>query len=132
MTTALKLEHGRCEEAEDLVQECALRGWAGFEKFDHRQPFENWIYKLMLNIYARAPRARREVSLESLEGTPDEPLDNGARAEGSFALEDSIDRMRPRTRSAIKRILAGAPETGSFEREVRARARRELSRILLA
>jgi len=65
--TALRLTRNR-EDAEDLVQEAALRAFRSFGTFQSGSNFNAWFFKILVNcFYARHRKQRPEASLEVLE-----------------------------------------------------------------
>ncbi|MBQ0104480.1 MAG: sigma-70 family RNA polymerase sigma factor [Armatimonadetes bacterium] len=69
---------GNREDAEDLCQETFLRAMRFFDSYDQREPFENWLYKIMANVSIDMHRRgfayrNPNMCLFSL----DQPLQNG-------------------------------------------------------
>ena len=57
---------GSREEAEDIVQNAAIRAWKSFDSFEAGTHFRAWFLKIVVNLALNAKRdaARRPVSLE--------------------------------------------------------------------
>jgi len=55
-------------DAEDLVQEAAMRAFSGFDTFEQGTNFKAWFYRVMMNCfskkYRRNQRAPKQVSLD--------------------------------------------------------------------
>jgi RNA polymerase sigma-70 factor, ECF subfamily len=65
--TALRLTRNR-EDAEDLVQEAALRAFRSFATFQAGTNFSAWYFRILMNcFYARSRKARPESSLDGLD-----------------------------------------------------------------
>ena len=80
--TALRLARNR-EDAEDLVQEAALRAFRSFGTFRPGSNFSAWFFKIFVNcFYARHRTRRSEASLDGLEDTHEPWLHEGATSGG--------------------------------------------------
>src|SRR5262249_56133760 len=62
-------------EAEDIVQECYLRAFAGLSEFRGEARLSTWLTRIVINeAYGRLRRRRGTTDLESIEAThPMEP-----------------------------------------------------------
>ncbi len=58
---------GNSTEAKDLAQETLVKVFCAFKRYQPSLPFENWIYRIMLNSYIDKLRKRRHMKIESLE-----------------------------------------------------------------
>jgi RNA polymerase sigma-70 factor (ECF subfamily) len=69
--TALRLTRS-APDAEDLVQEAALRAWRAFDSFDPGSNFKAWFVRILTNAYLNQYRkAKREGIPVDLEDTPE-------------------------------------------------------------
>lgn len=68
---------GSWDEADDAVQETYLRGWRGWEAFEHRASVRTWLHGIATNVCLNAVRDRARRALPSGLGGPsgddDEP-----------------------------------------------------------
>lgn len=71
---------GSLQDAEDLTQETLLRAWRGFERFEGRASFRNWLYRIATNTCLNALAKRATVSrvLPESYGPPTVALPEGA------------------------------------------------------
>jgi RNA polymerase sigma-70 factor, ECF subfamily len=60
---------GSLHDADDALQETALRSWRGLDRYEARAPFRAWLYRIATNVSLRALE-RRARSPEPLD--PDE------------------------------------------------------------
>jgi RNA polymerase sigma-70 factor, ECF subfamily len=56
------------QDAEDAVQDAALRGWRRIETFDSRRPFKGWWFAILRNCCIDALRRAKTRATENLEG----------------------------------------------------------------
>jgi RNA polymerase sigma-70 factor (ECF subfamily) len=61
---------GNHADAEDIVQEAFLRAYRFFDRYNRDMPFENWLYRIISNVYIDEIRKRPKVRMQSL----DQPL----------------------------------------------------------
>jgi RNA polymerase sigma-70 factor, ECF subfamily len=71
---------GNSADAEDLTQETFLKAYRFFSKYRRDMPFENWLYRIMSNVFVDTIRRRPKVPIRSL----DEPV---RQEEGETTLE---------------------------------------------
>jgi len=62
---------GNSTEAKDLAQETLVKVCCAFKKYQPSLPFENWLYRIMLNAYIDKLRKRQRMKVESLEIKPE-------------------------------------------------------------
>lgn len=55
---AIRLCHNR-EDAEDLTQEAFLRAYRAFDRFHNERPIENWLMRILQNVFFDARRRSR-------------------------------------------------------------------------
>jgi RNA polymerase sigma-70 factor, ECF subfamily len=55
-------------DAEDAVQDAALRGWQRIDTFDARRPFKGWWFAILRNCCVDILRRAKTRAAESLEG----------------------------------------------------------------
>jgi RNA polymerase sigma-70 factor (ECF subfamily) len=73
---------GNHSDAEDLVQEAFVRAYRFFDRYNRQMPFENWLYRIISNVFIDEIRKRPKARLQSL----DQPLPN-CHGEGEVRLE---------------------------------------------
>lgn len=71
---------GNHADAEDLAQEAFVRAFRFFGNYRRDWPFDNWLYKIMSNLFVDDLRRRPKARLQSL----DQPLDLGGSREEVF------------------------------------------------
>jgi RNA polymerase sigma-70 factor (ECF subfamily) len=64
---------GNHADAEDLTQEAFLRAYRFFDRYNRQMPFENWLYRIISNVFIDELRKRPKVKSHSL----DQPLMTG-------------------------------------------------------
>jgi RNA polymerase sigma-70 factor (ECF subfamily) len=110
---------GSWTDAEDCVQEVALRAWRGLARFEGRSSARSWLYRIATNACLTARRARARRSLPELEAAPAgppppieearwiEPMPDDAEAvassrqEVSLAFLVALQHLAPRQRAAL-------------------------------
>lgn len=115
---ALKFTRNR-DEAEDLVQETALKAFRFQDKYDPSQPFRNWCMRIMQNIRLdNVRRAKRRVQTDSIEDfveglsldIPDDARCFTDYVDGSVVADNLLslmDRVTPLGKSAITLLAQG-------------------------
>src|SRR5258708_39250306 len=63
---------GNHADAEDLTQEAFLRAFRFFDRYNREMPFENWLYRIISNVFIDELRRRPKAKSQSL----DQPLPN--------------------------------------------------------
>ena len=71
---------GNNADAEDLTQDTFLKAFRFFANYNRSMPFENWLYRIMSNIFVDWLRRRPKAQIRSL----DEPI---RAEEGEIALD---------------------------------------------
>ncbi|MDQ2687289.1 MAG: sigma-70 family RNA polymerase sigma factor [Armatimonadota bacterium] len=71
---------GNNADAEDLTQEAFVRAFRFFGNYRRDWPFDNWLYKIMSNLFVDDLRRRPKARLQSL----DQPLDLGGRSDDVY------------------------------------------------
>ena len=110
--TALRLT-GEAADAEDLVQEAALRAFQAFHQYRPGTNFRAWFFRILLNcFYASRRRRRPETSLDALQEAP--PLylysrtaEAGLHAPGRDPAREVLDRIAGEDAA---RAVAALPE----------------------
>jgi RNA polymerase sigma-70 factor (ECF subfamily) len=94
---------GDSMEAEDVVQETMLRAYRSLRRYEERQQFRSWLFRILVN------RCRTAAVRNRARQRRDEAYDVDGRATGDTA--DAID-----LRSRLARALAGldAPHREAF------------------
>ncbi|MBP6965069.1 MAG: sigma-70 family RNA polymerase sigma factor [Armatimonadetes bacterium] len=99
---------GNSADADDLTQDTFLKAYRFFGNYNRSMPFENWLYRIMSNIFVDWLRRRPKAYIRSL----DEPIrqDEGEvtlevpdRAEGpeAIALSGELDAKMQAALSTI-------------------------------
>ncbi len=73
---------GNHADAEDLTQEAFLRAYRFFDRYNRAMPFENWLYRIISNVFIDELRKRPKAKCHSL----DQPLPN-ANSESEIRIE---------------------------------------------
>ncbi len=73
---------GNHADAEDLTQEAFLRAYRFFDRYNRQMPFENWLYRIISNVFIDEMRRRPGIKAHSL----DQPL-TGGNVESELCLE---------------------------------------------
>jgi RNA polymerase sigma-70 factor, ECF subfamily len=110
--TALRLSGNR-EDAEDLVQEAALRAFRGFPSFTPGTNFRAWFFRILVNCFYGSCRKRRpEDSLSELDDSHQLLLYTRSHAAGlisagSDPVRATLDRV---AEEDVGRALEALPE----------------------
>ena len=75
---------GNHADAEDLTQEAFVRAFRFFGNYRRDWPFDNWLYKIMSNLFVDDLRRRPKAHLQSL----DQPLDLSGSGEVYLEIPD--------------------------------------------
>lgn len=95
----------------DLVQEILAQAWCAFPRYDPRQPFPTWMYRVALNVAISAFRSERRRTRTIIAG--DEVLlhlsaDDAPAADERLAeMYACIARLRPLERAIVLLHLDG-------------------------
>src|SRR5438105_11884382 len=73
---------GTHADAEDLTQEAFIRAYRFFDRYNRSMPFENWLYRIISNVFIDELRKRPKAKAQSL----DQPLASGS-ADSDVRLE---------------------------------------------
>ena len=76
---------GNHADAEDLTQEAFVRAFRFFGNYRRDWPFDNWLYKIMSNLFVDDLRRRPKAHLQSL----DQPLDLSGTGDVFLEIPDS-------------------------------------------
>ncbi len=71
---------GNHADAEDLTQDTFLKAYRFFANYNRSMPFDNWLYRIMSNMFVDWLRRRPKVHIRSL----DEPV---LQEDGEIALD---------------------------------------------
>ncbi len=58
---------GNREAAEDLTQEAYLRAYRSFDRYNRSLPFENWLFRILTNLFVDSLRRRPKQQPLSLD-----------------------------------------------------------------
>ena len=75
---------GNHADAEDLTQEAFLRAYRFFDRYNRQMPFENWLYRIISNVFIDEVRKRPKAKTHSL----DQPIANGGETDVRLELPD--------------------------------------------
>jgi RNA polymerase sigma-70 factor, ECF subfamily len=104
---------GSLHDADDALQETALRAWRGLEGYEPRAPFRAWLYRIATNACFRAieRRARQPEPLDPgeaeiasfLQPYPDRLLEGAVEERESIGLAfvSVMQLLPPRQRAAL-------------------------------
>lgn len=76
---------GNNADAEDLTQEAFVRAFRFFGNYRRDWPFDNWLFKIMSNLFVDDLRRRPKAHVQSL----DQPLDLSGSGEVYLEIPDS-------------------------------------------
>lgn len=110
--TALRLTRNR-DDAEDLVQEAAVRAFKAFATFQKGTNFKAWFFRILTNLfYERHRRAQREPVRTDLEDAADLYLYGQSEALGLRArAEDPAELVMGKlTEEDIGRAIESLPD----------------------
>ena len=103
---------GNHADAEDLTQEAFVRAFRFFGNYRRDWPFDNWLYKIMSNLFVDSLRRKPKARAQSL----DQPLDLGGRSEDVFLeipdVQSNPERMvmSQELDENIQRALSSLPQ----------------------
>ena len=103
---------GNHADAEDLTQEAFVRAFRFFGNYRRDWPFDNWLYKIMSNLFVDGLRRKPKARSQSL----DQPLDMGGRSEDVFLeipdVQSNPERMvmSQELDENIQRALSALPQ----------------------
>jgi RNA polymerase sigma-70 factor (ECF subfamily) len=81
---------GNHADAEDLTQEAFVRAYRFFGRYRRDWPFDNWLYKIMTNLFVDNLRRKPKSKVQSL----DQPLEYGNKSDDLY-LEVPDIRSNP-------------------------------------
>jgi RNA polymerase sigma-70 factor (ECF subfamily) len=104
---------GNHADAEDLTQEAFLRAFRFFDHYRRDLPFENWLFRIMSNLFVDDLRRRPKARIHSL----DTPVGNGdlsGEANAYLEIPDSRDNpervvLHEELDEQIQKALAALP-----------------------
>lgn len=107
---ALRMTQNR-QDAEDLVQEAALRAYRNFNRFKQGTNFKAWIITILRNIFINEYRKRMKepqmIDFEEVKGFISLPEISGAQEEiFSEKIESSIDKLPEELRTTLMLFYA--------------------------
>jgi RNA polymerase sigma-70 factor (ECF subfamily) len=82
---------GNHADAEDLTQEAFVRAFRFFDNYRRDLPFENWLFRIISNLFVDDLRRRPKARIQSL----DAPVGNDAMNESNAFLEIPDSRENP-------------------------------------
>ncbi len=82
---------GNHTDAEDLTQEAFVRAFRFFDNYRRDLPFENWLYRIMSNLFVDDLRRKPKARIQSL----DAPVGNDPSSESNAFLEIPDTREEP-------------------------------------
>jgi RNA polymerase sigma-70 factor (ECF subfamily) len=82
---------GNHADAEDLTQEAFVRAFRFFDNYRRDLPFENWLYRIISNLFVDDLRRKPKVRVHSL----DAPVSTDASGEGNAFFEIPDTRENP-------------------------------------
>jgi RNA polymerase sigma-70 factor (ECF subfamily) len=103
---ALSITRNR-HDAEDAVQQAALRGFERIDTYDAGRPFRGWWFAVLRNCCLEILRRRRSEATEPLEGRdpPDKAAPPAHRWE---TLAEALERLAPAHREILRLRYFGA------------------------
>ncbi len=58
---------GNHADAEDITQEAFIRAFRFFDRYNRSMPFENWLYRIISNVFIDEVRRRPKLKMQSLD-----------------------------------------------------------------
>jgi RNA polymerase sigma-70 factor, ECF subfamily len=110
--TALHMTRNR-DDAEDLVQEAAVRAFRFFHTFEEGTNFKAWFFRILTNLYLSKYRQKQqEPELLHLEETPDLYLYSHTRQEGlhSWCADPAALVLEKLQTEHVAAAIAALPE----------------------
>lgn len=110
---ALSYTGGSEADAEDLVQEAALKAFRGFHSFEPGTNFKAWFFRILMNTavsrYRKTSRRPLEVDIDDASPAPllQEAQARGLDVSGSDPARAFIERIRL---DSIHKAIAELPE----------------------
>jgi RNA polymerase sigma-70 factor (ECF subfamily) len=110
--TALHMTRNR-DDAEDLVQEAALRAYRAFHTFEKGTNFKAWFFRILTNLYLNKYRQKqREPEMVHIEDAPDlylyaQTLNSGMH---SWCADPASQVMRKLTTEHVTTAIEALPE----------------------
>lgn len=87
---------GSLHDAEDLVQECMLRAWRAYDRYEGRSSLRTWLYRIATNTCLTALESRSKRPLPTGLGAPSsDPADELVERSEVPWLEPMPDRLLP-------------------------------------
>lgn len=83
---------GNHADAEDLTQEAFVRAFRFFGRYNRDMPFENWLYRIISNVFVDELRRRPKLRTQSLD-QPVAPVKGGSEVLPEVA-DDTADPER--------------------------------------
>ena len=132
---------GERADAEDVVQDSFLRAYLAIGRYDERDQFRGWLFRILTNqchnaLTSRGRRTRRFVQDEiALESAPAPPLGLATGVEDA-ALVQALNQLDPLQREALLLKYAEGLEygemsamTGAGESALKMRVKRGSERL---
>ena len=88
-------------DAEDAVQQAALKGFERRGQYDEGRPFKGWWFAILRNGCLDALRRTRAARTQSLDGV-DPPAPEAAEPDDWRALEAALERLSPAYREILR------------------------------
>ncbi len=94
---------GNSADAEDLVQDTALKAFRGFARFEPGTNFKAWFFRILMNTavsrFRKKKRRPTEVEIEDVPGAPllEEAISRGLTVDGSDPAATFMARIRQET-----------------------------------
>jgi RNA polymerase sigma-70 factor (ECF subfamily) len=104
---------GNKEEAEDIVQEAALRAYRAFASFEKGTNFKAWFYQILVNCVRMTCRKRqRQPKIAPIEDAPDMYLYAAASSVGMMEIYENpaAQVIRKLSEEQIHAAIGALPE----------------------
>lgn len=89
------------DDAEDAVQQAALRAWERIRQYDATRPFKGWWFAVLRNCAFDLQRTRQRLHTENIDGV-DVAEDTIPDAPDWEALDDAIARLSDMHREILR------------------------------
>jgi RNA polymerase sigma-70 factor (ECF subfamily) len=103
---------GNHADAEDLTQEAFVRAFRFFGAYKRDWPFDNWLYKIMSNLFVDTLRRRPKARSQSL----DQPIENASKSDevyleiADYASNPEVSIMRDELDETVQAALNSLPK----------------------
>jgi RNA polymerase sigma-70 factor (ECF subfamily) len=92
---------GNREDAEDAVEDAALRAWQHFRELRDHARFDAWLCRIVVNACRDRMHDRQRRRTSVLDAEPAGPCDEYAASDERAALRQALARLTPEHRAVV-------------------------------